>query len=123
MLNTPSVTACAVPPPSEREARNYSIAELCHAALVSSYGVGSGGDGTAHHDVVGADLLGGSGSHNALLVAHVAVSKADTGGDGEEVLTAAVVNLAGFQRRADDTVKTCFFGAGKVLQKVTLVLT
>ena len=77
---------------------NYNlVAELSHAAVVGGHGVGGGGDGAAHNDVVGADLLGGGGGHDALLVADVAVSKTDTGGDGQEVLAAAAMNLASFQ--------------------------
>ena len=73
------------------------VAELSHAALVSGNGIGSGGDGTADDDVVRADLLGSGGSHNTLLVADVAVSKPDTGGDGQEILAAAVMDLACLQ--------------------------
>ena len=87
------------------------VAELCHAALVSGHGVGSGGDGTAHHNVVRANFLGGGGGHNTLLVTHIAIGEADTGGDGQKVLAAAVVDLAGFQGRADNAVQTGFLGA------------
>ena len=56
------------------------IAEFRHAALVSGDGIGGGSDGTAHNDVIGANFLGGGGSHDPLLVAHIAVSEADAGG-------------------------------------------
>ena len=62
--------------------RLKSVAELSHAALVGGYGVGGGGDGAADDDVVGADLLGSGGGHDTLLVANVAVSETDAGGDG-----------------------------------------
>ena len=84
------------------------VAELCYAALVGSYGISGSGDGTANDNVVGADLLGCSGSHNTLLVADVAVSETDAGGDGQELLTAAAVDLAGFQGGADNAVRPAF---------------
>ena len=64
------------------------VTKLSHAALVGGDGIGGGGDGTADHDVIGADALGLGGGHDALLVAHVAVGEADAGGDGEEALAA-----------------------------------
>ena len=81
--------------------------EIGHGAAIGSHRIGSLGDGTAHHDIVAAGLASLLGGHDALLIAHIAVSKADTGGDGQEVLTAAAVDLAGFQGGADDAVQTC----------------
>ena len=52
------------------------IHKFRNAPLVGGHGVGGGGDGTAHHDVVRADGLGGGGGHDPLLVAHIPVGEA-----------------------------------------------
>ena len=66
-----------------------SIAEFGNAAQIRSDGILRGGDGAAHHYVIGAYRLGVGRGHDALLVAAFAFRKADAGGDGDEFLTAA----------------------------------
>ena len=57
---------------------------------VSGHGVFRLGDGTAHHDVVGAGLPGLGGGGDPDLVAHVAVSEADARRHGNEAAPAGV---------------------------------
>ena len=96
-----------------------SAHELRHAAAVGSHGVLRLGDGTAHHDVVGAKLLGLGRRGDPLLVAHISVSKADTGGHGEEVLAAALVDRACLQGRAHHAVQTRLRGESGTTVNVT----
>ena len=88
------------------EENNFDYMEL-HPLLVNKFGyasvICSNGiicccNGSAHYDVVGADLLRLGGSHDALLVANVTVGKANTGGHGEELFSAGLVNLACLER-------------------------
>ena len=64
-----------------------SAYEFAYAALVCCHGIGSCGDGTAYYNVVGTDLVSLLGGHYACLVTYFAVSKTDTGGYGQELLT------------------------------------
>ena len=74
------------------------IHKLSDATLVSGYGIGSSGDRSADNDVVRTDKLSLLGSHNALLVADVTVSKTNTGGYGNEAASADIMNLTSLKR-------------------------
>ena len=75
-----------------------SVAELGYTALVSGNGILCGGDGTTDNDIVGAYSLSLGRGHNTLLITNVSVGKTNTGGNGEELLTAGFVNLACLKR-------------------------
>jgi hypothetical protein len=72
--------------------------EFRNASFVCGNGIVGSGDGSAHNDIVRADLFCLGGSHNSLLVADVTVCKANTGSYGEEFFSATLVDLACLKR-------------------------
>ena len=80
------------------------------ATAVGGYGVCCGGDGAAHHDVVGADGLGGGGGHDPLLVPRISVGKPNAGGDGDKILSTGAVDFFRLQGGADHAVQPCILG-------------
>ena len=58
---------------------------------------------------IGSDyIVGLRRCHNTLLIANIAISEADTGGNGQEVLTTSIMYLACFQRRTNNAIQASF---------------